>query len=73
MDFDNVLIVDKSVHFPFCAFTFRQDDPYALTWIDFWAVELCSNASITRADGNTQKRQFGMFARPNSRLLLSAS
>lgn len=52
MDFENVLIVDTRVHFPsFCAFTFRQDDPCALAWIDFWAVEPCSNADTDYARG----------------------
>jgi hypothetical protein len=52
MGFANVLVVDKSAHFPsFCSFTFREDDPSAVAWIDFWAVEPCSNAEADYARG----------------------
>jgi len=48
----NVLVVDKITRFPsFCAFTFREDDPRAIAWIDFWAVEPCSNADVDYARG----------------------
>jgi hypothetical protein len=48
----NVLVVDKITQFPsFCAFTFREDDPRAIAWIDFWAVEPCSNADVDYARG----------------------
>jgi hypothetical protein len=49
---ENVLVVDKITHFPsFCAFIFREDDPHAVAWIDFWAVEPCSNADADYARG----------------------
>jgi hypothetical protein len=52
MGSENVLVVDKITHFPsFCAFTFREDDPRAVAWIDFWAVEPCSNAEADYARG----------------------
>ena len=52
MSCGNVLIVDKISHFPsFCAFTFREDDPCAVAWIDFWAVEPCSNVEADYARG----------------------
>jgi hypothetical protein len=52
MGFANILVVDNSAHFPsFCAFTFREDDPSAVAWIDFWAVEPCSNAEADYARG----------------------
>jgi hypothetical protein len=52
MGFENVLVVDKSAHFPsFCVFTFREDDPRAVAWIDFWAVEPCSDAEADYARG----------------------
>jgi hypothetical protein len=52
MSFENVLIVNKSVHLPsFCAFTFKEDDPRVVAWIDFWAVEPCSNAETDYARG----------------------
>jgi hypothetical protein len=48
----NVLVVDKTTQFPsFCAFTFREDDPRAVAWIDFWAVDPCSNADADYARG----------------------
>jgi len=44
--------VDKITHFPsFCAFTLREDDPHAVAWIDFWAVEPCSDADADYARG----------------------
>jgi hypothetical protein len=50
MSFENVLIVNKSVHLrPFCAF--KEDDPRVVAWIDFWAVEPCSNAETDYARG----------------------
>jgi hypothetical protein len=52
MGFENVLVVDKNAHLPsFCAFTFKEDDPCAVAWIDFWAVEPCSNAETDYARG----------------------
>jgi hypothetical protein len=34
---ENILVVDKSAHLPsFCAFSFKEDDPCAVAWIDFW-------------------------------------
>jgi hypothetical protein len=52
MGFENVLVMDKNAPFPsFCAFTFREDDPRAVAWIDFWAVEPCSNAETDYARG----------------------
>jgi hypothetical protein len=48
----NVLVVDKITQFPsFCAFTFSEDDPRTVAWIDFWAVEPCSNADADYARG----------------------
>jgi hypothetical protein len=52
MCFENVLVVDEIARFPsFCAFAFREDDPSAVAWIDFWAVEPCSNAEADYARG----------------------
>jgi hypothetical protein len=52
MGFKNILLVDKSVHLPsFCAFTFKEDDPCAVAWIDFWAVEPCGSAETDYARG----------------------
>lgn len=52
MGFENVLVVDDVPHFPsFCVFAFRQDDPRTVAWIDFWAVEPCSNAEADYARG----------------------
>jgi hypothetical protein len=52
MGSENVLVVDKITHYPsFCAFAFREDDPHAVAWIDFWAVEPCSNADADYARG----------------------
>ena len=52
MGSENVLVVDKITHFPsFCAFAFREDDPRALAWVDFWAVEPCSNADADYVRG----------------------
>src|SRR5215469_2378805 len=52
MCFENVLVVDETAHFPsFCAFAFREDDPSAVAWIDFWAVEPCSNAEADYTRG----------------------
>jgi len=52
MDSKNVLVVDKITQFPsFCAFTFSEDDPRAVAWIDFWAVEPCSNADADYTRG----------------------
>jgi hypothetical protein len=52
MGSENVLVVDKITHFPsFCAFVFREDDPRAVAWIDFWAVEPCSDADGDYARG----------------------
>jgi hypothetical protein len=49
---EDVLVVDKSAHLPsFCAFIFKEDDPCAVAWIDFWAVEPCSNAETDYARG----------------------
>ena len=52
MDSENVFVVDKITHFPsFCAFALREDDPRAVAWIDFWAVEPCSDAEADYARG----------------------
>ncbi len=52
MGLENVLVVDNVAHFPsFCAFAFREDDPRAVAWIDFWAVEPCSDAEADYARG----------------------
>jgi hypothetical protein len=49
---ENILVVDKSAHLPsFCAFSFKEDDPCVVAWIDFWAVEPCSNAETDYARG----------------------
>jgi hypothetical protein len=71
---ENVLVVDKRAHLPsFCAFTFKEDDPCAAAWIDFWAGSRAATLRpITHADRNTRKRQFRMFARLGSPVLLNA-
>jgi hypothetical protein len=52
MSFENVLVVDKSAHLPsFCAVTFKEGDPCAVAWIDFWAVESGNNTETDYARG----------------------
>ena len=52
MTSENVLFIDDIAHFPsFCACTLKEDDPRSVTWIDFWAVEPCSNAEADYVRG----------------------
>jgi hypothetical protein len=40
----DVLVVDPARDLPtFCALAYRDDNPSAVAWIDFWAVEPCSS------------------------------
>ena len=59
----NIFVADKITHFPsFCAFALREDDPRAVDWIDFWAVEPCSNAEADYARGLWHVRTTGQRA-----------
>lgn len=50
---ENVLIVDQVSRLPtFCTFSFKEDDPSTVTWIDFWAVEPCNDSEIDYARGH---------------------
>ena len=40
----NVLVIDRTGDLPtFCALAYQDNDPSVVSWIDFWAVEPCSN------------------------------
>jgi len=45
-------ILDRTETIPtFCAVAFRNDNPAAIKWIDFWAVSPCGDAAADYARG----------------------
>lgn len=48
----DVLLVDRTADLPtFCALAYGDENPSIVSWIDFWAVEPCSNIEADYARG----------------------